>query len=178
MVDSNAMVGVRPCRLGDVPSISRLLKVSWHATYDSMVGQRAALKLGRVVYSTGNLAIWIAQSRWSPRFRKMLVATRGDMAVGFAMARIDASEIVLWMLYVDPERKGQGIGSALLRTVADSYAEAKSMRVEVLRDNVAAIAWYKAQGFEVYGEAKNATAMPGVAALYMDKKLDRVTQPS
>jgi ribosomal protein S18 acetylase RimI-like enzyme len=76
------------------------------------------------------------------------------------------------MLYVDPEWKGQGIGWALLQAVADNYAEAKAMRLEVLRDNVAAIAWYKAQGFETYGGSQNATGMPGVAALYMDKRLD------
>jgi ribosomal protein S18 acetylase RimI-like enzyme len=106
----------------------------------------------------------------------MLLATRGDAAVGMAMAQIDGSEIVLWMLYVDPGQKGQGIGPALLRAVAGSYSEARSIRVEVLKDNLAAIEWYKAQGFEAYGETKSATGVPGIAALYMDKKLDRLTQ--
>jgi ribosomal protein S18 acetylase RimI-like enzyme len=170
------MFSVRPCRFGDVSNISRLLKVSWHATYDSMLGERLALQRGRGVYSVVNLVVWVAQSRLSSRRARMLIATKGDMAVGVAMAQIDASEIILWMLHVDPERKGQGIGSALLQAVADSYAEAKSIRLEVLRDNVAAIEWYKARGFEIYGEARSATGTSGIAAVYMDKRLDRLTQ--
>lgn len=176
MACSNAIVGVRPCRMGDVSRVRRLLKASWHAAYDPILGERLALKRGQLAYSPINLAIWIAQSRWSPQARKMLIATRGDMAVGLAMAQIDAPEIVLWMLYVDPEWKGQGIGSTLLHTVVGSFAETRAVRVEVLKDNVAAIEWYKAQGFEIYGETKNATGTPGVAAVYMDKKLDRLIQ--
>jgi ribosomal protein S18 acetylase RimI-like enzyme len=156
--------------LGDIGPISGLLKASWHATYDSILGERVALRRGRPVYSAVSLAIWIARSG-APRPMRMLVATRGDVAVGMAMAQIEGSEIVLFMLYVDPERKGQGAGSALLQAVADSYAEARSIRVEVLKDNAAAIAWYKARGFETYGETKSGSGLPGVAAVYMDKKL-------
>jgi ribosomal protein S18 acetylase RimI-like enzyme len=169
---------VRPCRLGDVSRVSRVLRASWHATYDPILGERMARERGRRVYSAASLAMWIAQSRWSHRSTIMPVATRGDMLVGVAMAQLDASEVVLWMLYVQPEWKGQGIGSGLLRAVTGSYTAAKSIRVEVLKDNVAAIAWYKAQGFEVYGEGKNAAGLRGVAAVYMDKKLDRLPQRS
>jgi ribosomal protein S18 acetylase RimI-like enzyme len=164
-------IEVRPCRLLDVARVSRLLKASWHATYDSMLGERLALRRGQSVYSTANLTISIARSIVSPHAMKMLIATRGDVTVGLAMAHIDGSEIVLNMLYVDPERKGQGIGLALLQAVIDSYSGAKAIRLEVLRDNVAAIEWYKAKGFEAYGETGNAAGMRGVAALYMDKKL-------
>ena len=125
MTCANAMFDVRPCRLGDVSHVSRLLKASWHVTYDSIIGERVALQRGRRVYSPVNLAMWIALSRLSSHSMKMLIATRGDVAVGLAMARIDASELVLYMLYVDPERKGQGIGSALLQAVADSCAGAR-----------------------------------------------------
>ncbi len=73
-----------------------------------------------------------------------------------------------------PEWKGKGIGSALLDAVIADHPEAKVIRLEVLKDNAAAIAWYQAKGFESYGETKNATGTAGVAALYMDKKLDRI----
>jgi ribosomal protein S18 acetylase RimI-like enzyme len=170
------MFDVRPCRLADIQTVSRLLKASWHATYDAILGERLALRRGRQVYSTVNLAIWIALSRLSSRPMKIRIATRGDRAVGIAMARKEGPGIVLYMLYVDPEQKGQGIGSALLQVVTASYPEATSIRLEVLRDNVAAIAWYKAQGFEVYGETRTASGFRGVAALYMDRTLDRLTQ--
>jgi len=90
----------------------------------------------------------------------------------------DTAEIVLYMLYVHPEWKGQGIGSALLDTVIADHADAKVIRLEVLRDNTAAIAWYKTKGFEIYGETKKATGTANVAALYMDKNLDRISGSS
>jgi len=88
------------------------------------------------------------------------------------MAQLDEElpEIVLYMLYVHPQWQRQGVGLALLRAVVASFSGAKAIHLEVLKDNAAAIAWYKAEGFEVYGETKNATNTPNVAALYMDKK--------
>jgi ribosomal protein S18 acetylase RimI-like enzyme len=178
MTCSDATFDVRPCRWGDVVHVSRMLKASWHATYDSILGERLALERGRAAYSTGFLKAWVVQSKLSPRSTRMLIASQGGMAVGLAIAQINASEIVLHMLYMDPARKGQGIGSALLQAIIGSYAKATSIRLEVLRDNVAAIAWYKAQGFETYGETENATGTKGVAAIYMDMKLDCLAQRS
>jgi ribosomal protein S18 acetylase RimI-like enzyme len=174
MTCSDATFDVRPCRWRDVANASRMLKASWHATYDSILGERLAVERGRWAYSTGPLKGWVVQSKLSPHSTRMLIATQDGMAAGLATAQLDASGIVLWMLYVDPERKGKGIGTALLQAAIDGFAGAKSIRVEVLRGNVAAIAWYKARGFEVYGEARNATGTPGIAAVYLDKKLDRL----
>jgi len=176
MACSNPMFEVRPCRWGDVANVSRMLKASWHATYDPILGERLALERGRWAYSTGPLKGWVVQSKLSPRSTRMLIATQDGTAAGLATAQLDASEILLSMLYVNPELKGNGIGTALLQAAIDGFAGAKSIRVEVLRDNVAAIAWYKARGFEVCGEAGNATGTPGVAAVYLDKKLDLLPQ--
>jgi ribosomal protein S18 acetylase RimI-like enzyme len=60
-----------------------------------------------------------------------------------------------------------------LQGAVTRYPRAKAIRLEVLKDNGAAIAWYQAKGFEIYGETKNATGTVGVAAYYMDNKLDR-----
>jgi len=89
------------------------------------------------------------------------------------MAQLDGErEIVLYMLYVHPELKGQGIGSELLRAVIACHPNATAVRVEVLQGNIEAIEWYKLKGFEVYGETKSATGTADVAAFYMDKGLD------
>jgi ribosomal protein S18 acetylase RimI-like enzyme len=106
----------------------------------------------------------------------MLVACQDRVPAGLAMAQLDEElpEIVLYMLYVHPQWQRQGVGLALLRAVVASFSGAKAIHLEVLKDNAAAIAWYKAEGFEVYGETKNATNTPNVAALYMDKKLERL----
>ncbi len=99
------------------------------------------------------------------------MATHNDDPVGHAIGQRDGGEIILYSLYVHPDWQRKGIGSALLDAVIADHPEAKAIRLEVLKDNAAAIAWYQANGFESYGETKNATGTSEVAAIYMDKKL-------
>ena len=87
------------------------------------------------------------------------------------MGQRDGDEIILYSLYVHPEWQRKGIGSALLDAVIAHHPEAKAIRLEVLKDNAAAIAWYRTKGFETYGETKKATGTSDVASMYMDKKL-------
>jgi ribosomal protein S18 acetylase RimI-like enzyme len=110
----------------------------------------------------------------------MLVASHERVAVGLAMAQLDAeaSEIVLYTLYVHPQWQRQGVGSALLQAAVAGFPDAKAIRLEVLKENAAAIRWYNARGFAIYGETKNATNTPNVAALYMDKNLEGTSDPS
>jgi ribosomal protein S18 acetylase RimI-like enzyme len=58
-----------------------------------------------------------------------------------------------------------------VQTVVAGFPGAGTVRLEVLKENAAAIAWYLRQGFEIYGETGNATGMAGVPSLYMDKQL-------
>ena len=177
MTRPNRPFVVRPCRLGDVTGISGVLKASWHAAHDHILGQRQSSIAGQRLYSRLNLAIFIAQSILWPRASTILVATRDGDAVGYAMAQRDAAEIVLYTLYVHPDWQGRGIGSALLDAAIAAHTDAAAIRLEVLKDNAAAIAWYKTRGFAIYGETGNATGLANVAALYMDRKLDRTGSP-
>ena len=170
MKNPNKAFLVRRCRPRDISALSNLLKVCWHATYDQMLGRDQAAWAGRHLRSKFNLGLWIARSLLS-RASTVLVATRDNGPVGHAMGQRDGSEIILYSLYVHPDWQRKGIGSALLDAVIADHLEAKAIRLEVLKDNAAAIAWYQANGFESYGETKNATGTSEVAAIYMDKKL-------
>lgn len=163
---------IRRCRLRDVSRLRVLAKVCWHSTYDRILGQSQAALIGRRVYSTFNIGRWTVQSLLS-RASTVVVAARGDVLLGFAMAQRDGSEIILYSLYVHPDRQGKGIGAALLEAVIAAYPDAEAIRLEVLRDNTPAIAWYEARGFERYGETEHATGTSNTAAVYMDRKLDR-----
>lgn len=171
MAEHRAPVHVRPCRLGDLFRIRRLLKKTWIATYVPIMGEEVARERERIAFSYLNLVAYILSSNrlGSPI---MLVAARDDVAEGVAYARMDSDEIVLYLLYVDPDRQGMGIGSSLLQAVCDRHPGAKAVRLEVLKANVSAIAWYKTRGFEAYGNTANASGMNGIPSIYMDKKLD------
>jgi ribosomal protein S18 acetylase RimI-like enzyme len=155
-------------------AIQRLLRASWHSAHDQIIGQAQATRIGRRLFSITNLVIWIAQSMLPTHPLKMLVATRHDALVGLASAQLDleVTEIVLYMLYVHPDCKARRIGSTLLQGVIAYYCDAKAIRLEVLKGNIAAIEWYKAKGFAIYGETKNATGTKNVAAWYMEKQID------
>ena len=126
------------------------------------------------MYSKFDLWLRIAQSRWAPQWTS-LIATLGGILVGHAMAHREVDEIVLYMLYVHPEWQGRGAGSALLDAVIAEHVGAKAIRLEVLRDNARAIAWYKSRGFEIYGETAHAAGTTNSMALYMDKRLDGIS---
>jgi ribosomal protein S18 acetylase RimI-like enzyme len=165
---------VRRCTMRDLSGVHTVLKASWHSAYDSILGPQRATEVGRRYYSKLNLWMFAACSI-SRSDTLLLVATRGQATVGYAVAQRDdaSAEIVLYMLYVHPECKALGIGSALVDAVIAHFPAAKAIRLEVLRDNTGAIRWYKSKGFEIYGETEHATATPNVAAVYMDKKIDR-----
>lgn len=164
-------IAVRRCRLRDVPALCGLIETSWHAANDPLMGRDTALAHGRHVYARFPLAVYVTYSRLFPRTWAALVATASDALQGFALLQRDGTEIILYMLYVHPERQRQGVGTALLDAGIASLPGAKAIRLEVLQANTAAIAWYKSQGFESYGETANATGTTGVPALYMDRKI-------
>lgn len=169
-MDPNPAFVVRRCGLLDVGRLCALAKACWHATYDRILGEPKALVLGRRVYSKFNLGYWIVHSLRS-RASTMLLATHDDIPVGYAMAQADAAEVILYSLYVHPHWLGKGIGSALLDAVIVAYPQAKAVRLEVLRDNTGAIAWYQAKGFTSYGDTPHATGTADVPSVYMDKSL-------
>jgi ribosomal protein S18 acetylase RimI-like enzyme len=168
------MFQVRRCRLRDVGPLSDLLRVCWHATYDSILGEVEATRLARYMCSKVNLGITVAFSRVFAR-SLTLVATKGTAPIGYAMAQRDEQDgqIILYGLYVHPEWQGKGIGSALVEAVVAKFPGAERIRLEVLKGNDAAIAWYQRRGFEAYGETPFATGTDGIAALYMDKQLSQ-----
>jgi ribosomal protein S18 acetylase RimI-like enzyme len=172
MTDAERSFLVRRCRLRDLSALSDLIKISWHAAHDHILGPGLTSRTGRNAYAKPNLTYLILHSILRPRITTMLVATSAGRIVGHATAQRDEAEIVLYMLYVHPEWERLGIGTALVDGVIAAYRHAKAIRLEVLKDNAAAIAWYASRGFQVYGETPHATGTPNVAALYMDKPID------
>ena len=65
-------------------------------------------------------------------------------------------------MYVQPERRGQGAGTALLREVitqAKRLAGVEQLHLSVVTTNTAACSLYHAMGFEVYGTVPRALKM-------------------
>ena len=85
----------------------------------------------------------------------LTLAFDGDVLAGFALARAIAGDGELLLLGVRPERRGAGIGGALLRSVVAEAAarDAECLHLEVRACNPA-VRLYGAHGFEKIGERR------------------------
>jgi ribosomal protein S18 acetylase RimI-like enzyme len=84
-----------------------------------------------------------------------LVAVDGDSVVGAAGGgMIDPGVGEVFVLYLDPARRREGIGTLLLDAVTERQLAqgAREQWVSVEPENVKGLPFYEARGFEVCGE--------------------------
>ena len=167
------MLIVRRATTSDVGRLSTMLKASWQAAYGHIPGFDPNHGIGYLAASQLQNWVRIQSAAFAPHRVTSLVATVGDKIVGHAFASFgDDSQIILFMLYVHPDRQGLGIGTLLVDCVIAAHPMARAVRLEVLKQNAREISWYERRGFATYGETPNATETRGVAAYYMDKRLE------
>lgn len=97
-------------------------------------------------------------------------------ASGFALGRVIVDEAELLTIAVDPKQRGVGIGTRLLGDFLTESQNrgAKTCFLEVAASNSAAIALYKASGFEESGRRSGYYRQqngPAVDALLFSKRL-------
>ncbi len=113
-------------------------------------------------------------AQWNAGF----VAEDGGAIVGFAAVAYEAwhARLVLWHLYVAPERRREGVGGALLARVEEHGhgLGAKRVWLETSNINVPGIAAYTRLGYALCGaDVTEYDALPyaNEAALYLAKRL-------
>lgn len=84
------------------------------------------------------------------------IASIGDEPVGFALGRTAAGEAEILTLGVRPDRRGAGVGKALVCQLVQGCrsAGASILFLEVACDNAAALALYRGAGFRDVGTRK------------------------
>jgi [ribosomal protein S18]-alanine N-acetyltransferase len=85
------------------------------------------------------------------------IAWEDEAPVGFALARDLRTECEILSLGVLPERRREGVGTALLNSVCVEarLRSAESLVLEVAEDNIAALALYAERGFLPVGRRRN-----------------------
>ena len=103
----------------------------------------------------------------------ILAAVEGDQVLGFAIYHVSFEESELFTIAVRGERRGRGIGGAILARVLREAraAGAEKMFLEVRRSNAAARALYAAAGFTVCGQRRGYYDSPREDAILMDIEL-------
>ena len=142
---------LRKARPSDAERIAWIHVNGWRTAYAGMIPQEHLNGLS----VSGRTLDW---GKWLRRedFDAIVYVSGGEI-LGYAayVEKLDRAELV--GLYVHPEHKRKGIGSALMAQFETETAPANLRGLWVLSQNHSAIEFYRSLGYEVSGETKGMT---------------------
>ena len=148
---------IRPAEKTDLADLQTLASSSFVATYAPHNPPHIIEPYVKAAFSRDQILAELGHSQNS-----FWVAVKNGKIMGYLKLREGdlptcikgKNSLEVERIYADPNRKRQGIGSALMAT-AKTQAKAKgfdSIWLGVWQKNLASVAFYKAQGFEIAGE--------------------------
>jgi len=165
-------ITLRAATLDDVALIDDMHVKSRRVTYRGHVSDHYL----DVTMPAASLAEW--QAKLPPLLAAggcVRIAEDAGEAVGFVTSQAVDERGVVYVnnLHAMPERKGRGIGTALLAEVARRARDrgARAMQLHVLETNAAAIAFYEARGWRRLLREEHVWAGETVGALLYERAL-------
>jgi len=113
------------------------------------------------------------ETELTSRLSLWFVAVEGDTVVGYVGSQTVIDESDVMNIAVHPDYRRQGIGEALLETLADALREkgSRGLTLEARVSNTPAVSLYKKAGFLQVGLRKNYYRNPKEDALILRKAL-------
>ena len=140
-------VNVRTATPDDVPEIIRIGERGWNAAYGDILSQDTIDTAMAEWYDPDSIRNAIDREDWA-----YIVAEAADV-VGFVSGGPRGEERVaaIGAVYVDPERWGCGIGTALLERFESCCHNQGCDRLEfrVLAENEVGVSFYRKHGYDV-----------------------------
>ena len=145
------MITVRGARPGDEGAISSICSAGFAASSNGLVAEPEIVRRARAYYDVARVLRDLAPA--PPGWLGYLVAEDEGDVVGAAGGSLDGEVGRVLVLYVDLERRGQGVGTALLDhlTREQEAARARVQRVWVTDGNEMGLPFYRARGFREAG---------------------------
>jgi len=153
---------VRRAEEPDLDAVREVGQRTWPATYEPVAGAE---------YVRSGLERWWSAEALLPSIRdgRTLVAEDGDgQVVGMASYSLDDDALVLWKLYVLPDRHGSGVGGALMDAVLEAACGPGRVRLAHLDGNSNAGAFYASRGFRVTGTERDPLGGPDNVWMELD----------
>lgn len=144
-------MNVRRARTGDVAGVVRVAERSWEADYPGVLNRE---NVGEAVRD------WYDETRIREELDSddalLVVAEDAGEVVGFVHGVSGRATGHILRVYVAPDHRGEGVGSALLAAMWDSLLDggAEEVRAMVLAANDAGNAFYRQAGFEKVDEGE------------------------
>lgn len=138
------MLEIRRMEKEDIPYVQQVAKVSWNDTYAGIIPLHIQEKFIQNAYSEESLLTRLEQSNF-------WVAEVEGKVVGFAnfSSLHENGEVELGAIYLLPHFQGKGIGSALLQQGLNEIAGIKRLVLNVEKDNLKGLHFYKKKGFSI-----------------------------
>lgn len=128
-----------------------MCSAGWRVTYAGLLPPAFIESVVKNFYNVGRIRREVARLEgWNGWY----VASDDGAVVGAGGGANTGKMSEIWVLYVEPERLGEGLGTSLLQAITAECVEqgAREQWVSVYRANLNGIAFYKCRGFQVAGE--------------------------
>jgi ribosomal protein S18 acetylase RimI-like enzyme len=167
-------ITIRSAEPADANGIARVCAAGWRDTYADIYPPEHIEAVIAEYYTPARIADEIAAPEgWDG----WLVAVEDGTVVGAGgggMIEPTAGEI--FVLYLDPARRGEGIGTLLLEAITEQQRDrgAREQWVSVEPENVKGLPFYQARGFEIRGKRPAWGSAPAEAraSLRLARRLD------
>lgn len=163
---------VRPATAADVDAICRICAEGFRLTARGLLDDAIVESQVAAYYTPERVRREIAPS--GTFWLGYLVAEVDGVVVGAAGGGMaDGSTGQLLVVYLDVDRRGEGIGTELLEAVTAQQVVrgAVRQRVSVLADNDLGVPFYRARGFVEVGRVGYPPSDPQVEELQMERPL-------
>ena len=146
------MIDVRKATLADVEGICRVCAAGWRDTYDQLLPPTTIEQTIADFYNPARIR---AEVLHPDGWNGWWIAADNGIVVGAGGGGLIEQEVSeLFVLYVDPSRRGMGIGTLLLDAITNELKQqgARQQWVSVEKGNGKGLPFYLARGFVIRGE--------------------------
>ncbi|MFT3996388.1 MAG: GNAT family N-acetyltransferase [Asticcacaulis sp.] len=130
--------------LDDLSRVKALAERIWPECFAGILPVERIAPMVAEIYALDTLRADVTE-----RGHRYWIAQLDDQDVGYVSAYRDGDRLWLKKLYLLDVCRGHGTGKRLVATVLDAFAGARELALYVNDGNAPAIAFYRAQGFEI-----------------------------
>jgi ribosomal protein S18 acetylase RimI-like enzyme len=165
---------IRRAEPDDAEGIARVCAAGWRDTYTGIYTSEHIESVISEYYTRERIAAEIAAPQG---WHGWVVAVDDGLVVGAGGGgMIERGVGEIFVLYLDPTRRREGIGSLLLDAITEQQVadDAREQWVSVEPDNAKGLPFYRARGFDVRGErpAWGSTPEEARISLRLMRRLD------
>ena len=160
-------MSIRPAVPTDLPAVQRLLRETWHATYDAIYGPPKVEAFSRDWHSIEGLARQLTQPQ-----SVFLVAEQAGAVIATSFAyEMEPGLVRLSRLYVHPSAQTRGLGARLMQATLAPFGPMVRVRLDVEALNSKALRFYERHGFVQIGALDDIDPSSGSGTLVLQREI-------